>query len=161
LSGSDARVSTGTYSIRPVYAAPSQGAAPRVTGYSVSNVVHVRTNTLARVGEVLDAAVKAGANQVQRLMFTLADDARPRRTALERATLQARDKATTIAGALGLKPGAVHSVTEQDQGVVRPLAREAFAVQVDSAVTTPIEPGLIEVRARVVLSMEIESARSP
>jgi uncharacterized protein YggE len=154
-AGPDAQISTGAYSIRPVYTSPKERAEPRISGYNVSNTVHVRTKGLARFGAVIDAAVQAGANQVQRLTFTLSDDSEPRRMALGRAAAQARDKAQSIASALGLKAGRVQSVVEQDFGGVRPLAREAYAMQAASA-PTPIEPGAVEVRARVVLTVELE-----
>jgi uncharacterized protein YggE len=38
---------------------------------------------------------------------------------------------------------------------VRPLARQAFAAAVESGPATPIEPGQVEVRARVVLRIEV------
>ena len=153
--GSDATLSTGSYSIRPVYAPPSreQQEAPRITGYEVSNVVHVRTKAIPRVGEAIDAAIEAGSNQVQRLAFTLSDDSQARRLALGRAAGQARDKANALAAALGVKLGGVHSLVEQDAGAVRPLVRQAGIAE--SASFTPVEPGVVEVRARVVLTMEI------
>ena len=154
-AGADAQISTGAYSIRPVYTTPKERTEPRITGYNVSNTVHVRTKGLARFGALIDAAVQAGANQVQRLTFTLSDDSEPRRTALARAAAQARDKAQSIAAALGLNVGRVQSVVEQDAGGVRPLVREAYAMQAAPA-PTPIEPGAVEVRARVVLTVELE-----
>jgi uncharacterized protein YggE len=154
-AGADAQISTGTYSIRPVYTTPKQNSEPRISGYNVSNTVHVRTKALGRLGVLIDAAVQAGANQVQRLAFTLNDDSEPRRTALGRAAAKAREKAQAIATALGLKTGRVQSVVEQDFGGVRPLAREAYAMQAASA-PTPIEPGVVEVRARVVLTVELD-----
>jgi uncharacterized protein YggE len=153
--GDEARLSTGTYAVRPVYAAQREGGAPRVTGYEVSNVVHLRTMALPKVSEAIDAAVKAGANQVQRLLFVLSNDDAPRREALRNAVGKARDKAQTIAAALGVKLGAVYTLVEQESGPVRPLARQAFAMTAESAPPTPIEPGQIEVRARVVLTTEI------
>jgi uncharacterized protein YggE len=154
-AGAAARISAGAYSIRPIYAQMREPGTPRVTGYEVSNVVHLRTTELARIGESIDAAVRAGANQVQRLAFTLADDSAPRRQALRNAVAEARAKADTIAVALDAKAGAVRSVVEQEVGVVRPLARQAMAMQAESGAATPIEPGQVEVRARVVLTAEI------
>ena len=154
-AGADASISTGAYSIRPVYTTPKERTEPRISGYNVTNTVHVRTKALAQFGTVIDAAVQAGANQVQRLTFTLSDDSEPRRAALGRASTQARDKAQSIAASLGLKAGRVLSVVEQDAGGVRPLVREAYAVQAASA-PTPIEPGAVEVRARVVLTVELD-----
>jgi len=44
----------------------------------------------------------------------------------------------------------------QDTGVVRPLMREAMVARADAVAATPIEPGFIQVRARVVLTVAIE-----
>jgi uncharacterized protein YggE len=154
--GKDARISTGNYAIRPLYA-PQQRepGSPRITGYEASNVLHLRTGALPRVSEIIDAAVRAGANQVQRLAFTVADDEAAQREALRNAVVKARGDAQAIAAALGVKLGAIQSVIEQETGTVRPLARQAFAAAADSAAATPIEPGQVEVRARVVLRTEI------
>jgi uncharacterized protein YggE len=160
VMGSDASLGTGTYSIRPLYASVREQESPRITGYEVSNTVHLRTRSMARVGEAIDVAIEAGANQVQRLVFTLGDDTEARRTALSRAARQAREKAQTLAGALGLKLGAVRSLVEQDAGVVRPVMRQA--AMAEAAAFTPVEPGLVDVRARVVLTMDIaDSGAAP
>ena len=155
VAGKDARISTGNYAIRPVYAQQREAGSPRITAYEVSNVLHLRTTDLARVSEIIDAAVRAGANQVQRLAFTIADDEAAQREALRNAVVKARGDAQVIAAALGVKLGAVQSVVQQDLGGARPLARQAFAAVAESAPATPIEPGQVEIRARVVLRMEI------
>ena len=155
VAGTDARISTGNYAIRPVYAQQREPGSPRITAYEVSNVLHLRTTALARVSEIIDAAVRAGANQVQRLAFTIADDETHQREALRNAVVKARGDAQTIAAALGVKLGAIQSVVEQELGGARPLARQAFAAAPEGAPATPIEPGQVEIRARVVLRMEI------
>jgi uncharacterized protein YggE len=155
VAGTEARISTGQYAIRPVYAPQREPGSPRITGYEASNVLHVRTAELRRVSELIDTAVRSGANQVQRIAFALSDDEAPQRQALHNAVLKARADAQAIAAALGVKLGPVHSVIEQDMGIVRPLARQALAAAPESGPATPIEPGQIEVRARVVLRAEI------
>jgi uncharacterized protein len=152
-AGLSAQIRTGNYSLRPEYSSQRDGAPPRVTGYAATNVVQLRTSELQRVGQVIDVAITAGANQVQRLSFTLADQAAAHRDALREAVLRARAKAEAIAAAAGVKLGTVRSVVEQDAGDVRPLMREAMMARSDAAPTTPVEPGLIEVSARVVLTI--------
>src|SRR3712207_444711 len=105
VAGKDARVSTGNYSIRSLYAPQREAGKQRITGYEVMNVLHLRTGALARVSEIIDAAVSAGANQVQRLAFTLADDEGAQREALRNAVLKARADAQAIAATLGVKLG--------------------------------------------------------
>lgn len=154
--GANARITTGTYTLRGNYTTPRDGSAPRVTGYTATNVVQLKTSELARLGDVIDIAVQAGANQVQRIAFTLSDPAAPHRDALREAVLKARAEAEVIATALGLKISAFHSIVAQDMGQVRPLLRSAMVAQAESAPVTPVEPGLIQVRARVVLTMLVE-----
>lgn len=151
-----AQIGTGTYALRPEHAAPRDGSPPRVTGYTASNVVRLETSELARIGDVIDSAIKAGANQVQRITFSLADPTAPRRRALRDAVLEARSEAEAIAAALEVKLGGVHSVVEQDTGPVRPYMQDAMMARAEGAATTPIEPGLVSVRARVLIRFRIE-----
>ena len=154
--GPGARLSTGTYALRPDYAvARNGGGPPRITGYTATNVIQLKTAELARLGEIIDTAIKAGANQVQRVTLTLSDTAPAQRQALREAVLKARAKAEAIAAALGLTIGGIHTVVEQEFAPVRPLMRSAMAAQAESAPATPIESGVIQVRARVGLTVEV------
>ncbi|MES2562915.1 MAG: SIMPL domain-containing protein [Pseudomonadota bacterium] len=154
--GADARITTGSYTLQTNYTSPRDGSPPKVIGYTASNIVQLKTRALTRVGETIDVAIEAGANQVQRIVFTLSDDTTARRDALRLAVARARDKTQTIASALGVKAGAVYSLIEQEVGGVRPLMRQAAAMSIESAAQTPVEPGQIEVRARVVLTTAID-----
>jgi hypothetical protein len=154
LLGADARISTGSYTLHTNQTQPRDGSPPKVTGYTARNVVQLKMKALGRVGETIDTAIKAGANQVQRIAFTLNDESAPRQEALRIAVTRAREKAQTIAKALGVEARTVHTLVEQDVGSPRPLMR-ASAMFAESAVQTPVEAGQIEVRARVVLTMEI------
>jgi uncharacterized protein YggE len=153
--GPKAQISTGTYALNPVYSNPRDGTEQRVTGYSATNVIRVRTGELGRLGELIDIAVQAGANQVQRIAFTLSDETAPRDTALRNAVVKARHEAEVVAAALGVKFTNVHSIVVQDTGVARPVLREAMMARADGAASTPVEAGSVPVRARVVLTVEI------
>src|SRR5687767_1901066 len=68
MLGSDARIETGSYSVGPDYArGPEGGPAQVVVGYTGRNVVRIITADLARVGTVVDTAIAAGGNRVQRI----------------------------------------------------------------------------------------------
>lgn len=151
--GADARIQTGSYTLRPDYTSPRDSGPPQVVGYVATNTLQIRAAELARLGEIIDLAIKAGANQVQRIAFTLRDQNLPLQEALRNAALAARAKAEAIAAALGLKVTGFHSLVEQDVGDVRPLVRDAMLARAETAVGMPIEPGLIQVRARVVLTV--------
>ena len=153
--GAEAQIGTGTYSLRAEYSPqPREATPPRVIGYVAANVVRLETRELKRLGELIDVAAQAGANQVQRIAFTLSDPTEPRQRALRDAVLDAQAEAQSIAGALKASLGPVQSVTEQDSGSVRPFMQDAVMARAEAA-STPIEPGTIAVRARVLLRVQI------
>ena len=91
---------------------------------------------------------------MERLQFVLKDERPVRAEALRKATQEARWNAAAMAGALGVKLGRVVSMEQTTAMPVRPLI--SMAAERVNAAPTPIEPGAIEVRASVTLTMAIE-----
>jgi uncharacterized protein YggE len=146
-----AEVKTVGYTLAPNYVYPREGGEAKVTGYNASNTVLVTTNDLKRVGAVIDAAVGAGANNIQGLQFTLKNDATVQAEALRQAAQNARRRAEAIAAGLGVKPNGIVQAEEASAGV-RPVMYEASAIRTASA-QTPVEPGTVEVRATVTVAI--------
>jgi len=157
--GAGTQIGTGTFNVRAEYSQAREGGEPRITGYVATNIVRLETSELGRVGDVIDVAIKSGANQVQRMAFGLSDAAAPRRSALREAVLKAQSEAEAIAAALKLTLGPVQSVVDQEMGAARPFAQDAVLMRAQAAAVTPVEPGMVSVRARVVLRVLI--ARQP
>jgi uncharacterized protein YggE len=154
--GPAAAIRTAGYSLNPVSRPPREGLPPAIAGYTATNTAHVTTDDLAAVGRAIDAAMQAGANQIQRLQFTLKDEGAARAQALREAAIKARAQAEVLAGALGLKIVRVLSVTEGAPVAVRPLLGAARAMGPQApAAPTPVEPGSIDVRAEVALVVEV------
>jgi uncharacterized protein YggE len=153
--GASGEIKTVSYSLNPNYRYPKEGGAPTITGYTATNVVEVTVNDLTLVGKLVDAATKSGANQVSRLQFTLKDEQAVRAQALREAVASARAKAEVIASALGAKVLRALRVEESGPVVIQPYVAEALARSDVAAAPTPIEPGTIEVRAIVNLTVEI------
>jgi uncharacterized protein YggE len=152
--GSGAEIKTISYSLNPDYRYPKGGGRPTITGYTATNVVRVTLNDLTRIGQVIDAATQSGANQVQRLQFTLKDEQAAQSQALRAAAVKAKAQAESLAQALGLKIGRVLSVVESSGGV-QPIMRDVTLARAEASASTPVEPGTIEVRATVTLTVEI------
>jgi uncharacterized protein YggE len=155
-AGAGAEVKTGGYSLQPQYVY-KEGAPPVITSYMARNSVNVTTGALDRVGAILDAASRAGANSVDGLSFALRRDEQARSTALANATREAMSKARVIADTLGGR--VVRIVEVQEAGTVRPIpisyAGGGDMERVSATKQTPIEPGSLEVRAEVQLIAEI------
>ena len=126
---------------------PGDQAPPQIAGYRASNTVAVTVDSIAKVGEVLDAAVGAGANVAGGLRFAIKDEAPQRRRAREMAAQSARTKAEALAAALGLRLTGVQAVV--DEGPAGPIVRQAQAATAEGAQAVPVQPGELTVRARV------------
>ena len=80
--------------------------------YQVRCLVRVVVRELGRVGEVVQAVIRAGAIPVGPLSFRPSDESVARRAALEAAVADAKVKAETLARSLGKNIGDAITVTE-------------------------------------------------
>ena len=125
LLGKADEIKTSGYSLTPNYRYP-QGGKPEIVGYNASNTVRIKTTNLDLVGRLIDSAMQAGANNVNRLMFTLKDEQGAQLEALRAASAKAKTKAEAIAASLGLKIVKIASITEGERAV-QPVFRQAMA----------------------------------
>lgn len=157
--GEKDRVTTTGYSLQPQYAnrRPGSDAPPEIVGYVASNRVRVETRDLAKVGDLIDAAIAAGANRTDVLSFTLENRAPSLREALRKAGAEARAQAESIAEALGVKLGEVLNASTAGVQMPRPIYKERMmAMAAADQVATPVEPGEVEVSATLTVSYRIE-----
>jgi len=150
-----AEVKSTRYSVTPVYRYPKEGS-PTISGYSAQTTLQVQIDDLSRVGRIIDIASQSGANQIQRLRFSIRDELSLQLEALRQATAAAKAKAEAMAAALGLRIIGILEVAEESS-LIQPLEDRAFAVAEASprASQTAIEPGVVEIRARVTLAVEV------
>lgn len=118
-------------------------------GYRVSNQITITTKEIDKVGQLIDSAVLAGANQVNNVSFTLSKDgiAQIRLQALALAIEDAQARATAIANKLDLTIVGVAYVSES--AGYQPYYADTRAVAAFEEVSTPIEPGEVSFTASV------------
>lgn len=153
-------ITTLGITLSPVYAPrqPRPNAEPeepRIVGYRASNTVQVDLDDLEKVGPVIDAAVAAGANNIQDVSFSLRNDTRQRQEALRLAVQEARSKAEAIADALGVRLGSVQQVNESGVSIIRPQAYYARGGAMMAEASTPVEPGQVQVQANVTIEYNL------
>jgi uncharacterized protein YggE len=125
--------------------------------YNAQNVVSVRLEDLALVGQVIDAGLRAGANQLEGVQFGLRNELPSREKALKEAVGEARKKAEAIAEALNVRLAGVLEVSEGGVSVSKlDLALAGRAQQESFASFTPVAPGELEVQANVTIRFLIE-----
>ena len=118
-----------------------------ITGYWVYNTVTVTIRQIDVAGQVLQAAVDAGANTVSGLSFTLADPAPVKEQARVAAMEDARSRAEVLADAAGVRVGKVLQIRETAFSY-SPYWRSGMEDAADGG-AVPVEPGDLEVSAQV------------
>lgn len=146
-------IQTAAFRVEPRYTNPRDGQAPEINGYRVVNEVNVVVRDVPKLGTILDALVRLGANQMNGLSFdvskaeTLKDDAR------KEAIANALRRAKLLAAAAGAEVGDVISISEDVvHGGPRPYAM-ARAAKADMV---PIEGGSETLEARVTVTWALK-----
>ena len=156
----DKDIRTSNYS---VYVENQQPPQPAVEGvkpgpgaiiYHVSNQVDVTVRDITKLGDVLDKAVAAGANNVYGVNFSVDDPTKLQGVARANAIADAKARAQDLAGLTGVTLGDVISVSEV---IGSPTPVFAAAVEARSlAAPVPIQPGELEVSMNVQVTYAIK-----
>ena len=142
----EAQIQTSGLNLNPLMKY-DEDRAPTVTGYQASNMVSVRVTDLARLGEVLDAIVSAGANEINGIEFSREDGADALDDARKQAVADARRKAEVLAEAAGLTLGPVLSIRDSQSSGGRP--RPMMRMEAAMADSVPVQAGEMEMSSRV------------
>ena len=138
-------ISTASYTIEPQYDYVEGKQIFR--GYRVSNILNVKVRDINRVGEVVDNAVKSGANIVNNIKFTVDNMEmyydRALKLALKDAIVKAREVGNSLRVKLNTTPVAI--IEESNREVI-----ESSPVLKAYSQATPILPGEINVTAKIV-----------
>lgn len=152
---------TSSYSLYPKTSYNRETGESKIYGYSVTHILKVETKDTENTGELVDAAVSAGANGLDRVNFLLSNELRDSayRDALEGASTNAKGKAMSITKALGVDLGEITSISESG-AIYRPYmiagTAKAFDEAVEMDVPTVISAQDIEVSANVGVMYAIE-----
>jgi uncharacterized protein YggE len=149
-------IQTSNFALNAQFNYPNGGGTPVFAGYEATNQVSVKLRQLDRIGDVLDALVAAGANNIFGPSFSLDDDTVAASTARTRAFQRGQAMAQDYARMAGYTGVRLLEVAEsvQGRGPVPPMP-VAFAAERDAR--TPIVPG--EVGTTVNLTVKYEMTR--
>ena len=151
-------IQTANFNLNAQYQYNNEGRAPTFIGYDVSNQVNVKLRDLKRVGEVLDALVGAGANNLYGPNFMLENDVvakdKARTTAFQRGRTMAENYAR-MAGYTGVR---LLEVNESFQGFgPMPMDGGIVVTAARGESKTTIEPG--QVGTGVTLTVKYQMTR--
>lgn len=142
---------TALLSVQPRYDY-RDNKAPTLTGYELANVVEVTVRDLARLGDVVDGTLGAGATSMDGLSFRIADPTEAEREARVLAMAQARSRADVLAEAAGLTIDSVAEVIEGSAGQPPGPRPKAERMMMAADVATPVEAGSLEIAVAVTVT---------
>ena len=126
-------------------------------GFVARNMIDVRVDDLARIGDVLDAATGSGATTINGLRFDLKNRPALEREALQRAVSDGLARAESAAA--GAKRAVDRVVRIEETGMRGPMPPQpmmAMRAGMEQAQATPIAAGEIEIRAQVNVTVAIK-----
>jgi uncharacterized protein len=152
LGVKDGDISTTGVSLYPTYG--SNGTS--ISAYQASNQVSVTFHDLGPIGRAIDAAVKAGANLTNGVMFQMSPANRGSEQALAAAVADARSKASAVAAAAEAQLGQVLTVSETGMpSFPPPMPYEGAMPAGDAVVATPVNPPVLETQVSVQVTWEL------
>jgi uncharacterized protein len=127
---------------------------PTITGYQASNTVNIKVRDVARLGEVLDALVASGANQVNGPSFEIDEPEAVYDEARQAALKKAQARAEMYANSLGLRVRRIVSISEG--GGFQPPVPMMKAMAMDARQqSAPVSPGESTLSANLDVVFEL------
>ena len=154
--GASALIESSGYSLAPNYTYV-QGAGQKLDGYVVRNRLRISLDDVRAAGRIIDRASESGASEVGQVQFVLSDDSAHRKQALEQAVQSAKERASIMASALGLRVVRVISVYE-GQAPMAPMRQRSELFKAAGAAGAPptsILPGGVEIHASATVEVEV------
>jgi uncharacterized protein YggE len=145
---------TTNFSVYPRTRYDDNGEIIDVT-YTVNNTVQVTVRQLDLLGDVLNEAVLAGANNIGGIQFDLSDREAAYTQAMEQAMANARARAEVLAGAGEVEIVGVQTINAYIGGGGI-IARNTFAeAGIGGAQNVPVSSGEMEITVEVNVTFEI------
>ncbi len=145
-------IQTTQLSLNPVYSneRPDMRGERKIVGYQASHVLTIRMTDFNRIGPAIDAAITAGANNVQSIQFLLENDAQARAEASRRAVAAARAEAEVLASAAGMQLGSVEAIVSMGAPTMMPFMAKAAMFDAQGG-GMEVMPGNVRIRSSVTI----------
>jgi uncharacterized protein YggE len=147
----DKDVQTARLALQPTYDNSNGSTRGRITGFQASNQVTVKVRQIAKLADVIDGMVSAGATDIGGIDFIVSAHSQALDQARAEAIVDARRKAEIYAKAAGVTLGRVIALSE-DQSAPVPMMMQARA-----AAAPPVMPGEKTLQLVVTVSYELSN----
>lgn len=124
--------------------------------YRVSNSMHIVMRNISNIGNAIDTAVNAGANEFSSIIFSASNMEGALREARTEAVKKAYEAANLMASTAGAELGRVVSITEQRNGGFVPVVNNSTLADAVAETATMVNPGKQNVSVTVLCVYEIQ-----
>ena len=146
--GPEDKLRTLGYRLLPVYSSKDKSSPPEIKGYRAVNQLEVKVLDVARLGTVIDTAMKNGATRVNGPYWSHSRLEELQGQAAVNALERARRLAEALAQAAGLKIKGVDKISTGIR-LIAPRGAGEMHLMAQAASPTPIEVGEEEISAHI------------
>lgn len=128
------------------------------TTYVVDNIVYVTIRDMDKLGDILDAAVRAGANSINSIQFDVTDKTQALKQARAQAVKDAQSQAQEMAASAGVTLGEIQSISffNNVPGPLMDVYGKGGAEGLVAAAPVPVNPGQLTLTVTVSITYEIK-----
>jgi uncharacterized protein YggE len=150
----DRDIQTSSISLNPEYRYENN-LPPKLTGYTASNQVSIRFHDIRSSGQILDALVGQGANQISGPNLSIEHPESALDEARTKAATAGRARAELYARALGMRVVRLLSVSESGGFPAPPPMPMVMRAQAAEA-STKIDPGEQQLQVTLAMTFELQ-----
>lgn len=156
LGESDLKIETSGYSLAPLYNY-IENKPPQIYAFSAVTTLLVTTKKIEKIGNIITAAVEAGASDISSISYDLSDEIKKdaKNEALTIAVKDANDKADAIAKALAADILEIYSVNEAGTSYPGPILYESRDTLKAAAATSAAPPVILPQELEVTANISI------
>ncbi|MFX3648491.1 SIMPL domain-containing protein [Paenibacillus sp.] len=154
----DKDIQSTQFYVQPNYSY-SEKEGQQVKGYNANHTLLVSYRDLTKVGELLDAASAAGANNLGNARFSVEDTSAFEAQVIEKAMANADVKAGAIAKAAKRSLGQVITVSQNDGNVTPVYFEQNLKMDMaaaDAGASTSVQPGVVKVTTQLSVMYELK-----
>ena len=149
-------IQTTNFSIYPQPKFDDKGQPTGEITYVVQNTVSVTVRDISKIGDLLDSAVKAGANNIYGIQFDVSDKSAALTLAREEAVKNAQIAANDLAKASGVTLGPIQTITSYGGGSPVYLSEgKGGGMAVADVASVPVSAGQMVLTVDVNIVYEI------
>lgn len=141
-----------------IWSNPQYDPMGQITGttYSVDNTVNVTVRDLDKLGDLLDAAISAGANNIYSIQFDVEDKTEATKEARTQAVEDAKVEAQELADAAGVDLVAIENISYYESSPTPYFEGKGGGGGAVSEAAVPIQPGQLAISVTVNMTYSIK-----